>query len=111
MVAVAGAVVSARVPAHAVSGLAAGYWWQGQPDGAPLPPPGNVPANGLWVSGNDTSQVAVSAVRFQVGPDEAAPLLTVKVHSQSPPKEATAQSGPIVVLACPATKPWTPASA
>jgi len=112
-VAAAGAVVSSRVPAEAVQGLESGYWWQGQPDGAPLPPPPNVPANGLWVSGTQPNQVAIAAVRFQVPPDEAAPVLTAKVNSAFPPAQASsaANAGPIVVLACPATPGWSPAQA
>src|SRR5947207_10683352 len=89
MVVAAGAVVSSRVPAEAVQGLESGYWWQGQPDGAPVPPPPNVPANGLWVSGTQPNQVAIAAVRFQVAPDEAAPVLTAKVNSAFPPAQAS----------------------
>src|SRR5204863_40732 len=82
-----------------------GYWWQGQPDGAPLPPPPNVPANGLWVSGSNSSQVAIAAVRFQLPPDEATPVLTAKVNRAFPPAQASAASnaGQVVVLATPST--------
>ena len=113
MVVASGAVVSSRVPARAVQGLESGYWWQGQPDGAPLPPPPNVPANGLWVSGSQENQVAIAAVRFQLRTDEASPVLTAKVNSQFPPKDASAASnvGQLVVLACPATAGWKPAQA
>ncbi|MCU1451291.1 MAG: hypothetical protein JWP02_3461 [Acidimicrobiales bacterium] len=113
MVVAAGVVVSARVPAHAVQGLEAGYWWQTQPDGAPLPPPGNVPDKGLWVSGNETSQVAIGAVRFQLGSAETSPVLTLKVHSQDPPNQVSSgtNAGQVVVLACPTTGTWKSASA
>jgi hypothetical protein len=113
MVVAAGVAVSARVPAHAVQGLEAGYWWQAQPDGAPLPPPGNVPDKGLWVSGNETSQVAIGAVRFQLGSAEASPVLTLKVHSQNPPNQASSGTnvGQVVVLACPTNGAWKAASA
>jgi hypothetical protein len=113
MVAAASVVVSSRVPAQAVQGLQTGYWWQGQPDGAPLPPPPNVPANGLWVSGAAENLVAISAIRFQLGADEAAPGLTVKVNSQFPPKQFSDPTnlGQAVVLACPATGAWKAAAA
>jgi hypothetical protein len=113
MVVAAGAVVGSRVPAQAVQGLESGYWWQGQPDGAPLPPPPNVPANGLWVSGSEANQVAVAAVRFQLAPTEAAPVLTAKINSATPAPQATnaANAGQIVILACPATPGWRPAQA
>jgi hypothetical protein len=113
MVVASGVVVSSRVPARAVRGLETGYWWQGQPDGAPLPPPPNVPANGLWVSGSQENQVAIAAVRFQLGTNEAAPVLTAKVNSQSPPKEISSagNAGQVVVLACPTTGAWKAAAA
>jgi len=112
MVLGAGAVVSARVPAHAVQGLQSAYWWQAQPDGAPLPAPPNVPANGLWVSGTDAAPSAIAAVRFQLADTEAAPALTLKVHSQVPAAQLSSASGVApIVLACPSTKPWTRASA
>jgi len=113
MVVASGAVVSSRVPAHAVQGLQSGYWWQGQPDGAPLPPPPNVPANGLWVSGSPENQVAIAAVRFQLGTDEAAPVLIAKVNSKFPPQQLApvSEAGQAVVLACPATAGWKPAQA
>src|SRR5205085_5501301 len=99
MVVAAGAVVSSRVPARAVQAIQSGYWWQGQPDGAPLPPPPNVPANGLWISGREASPVAIAAVRFQLGGAEAAPVLTAKVNSEFPPAQlsAVANAGQIVV--------------
>ncbi|MBV8983040.1 MAG: hypothetical protein JO248_01175 [Acidimicrobiia bacterium] len=113
MVAAAGAVVSARVPAHAVGGLQTGYWWQAQPAGAPLPAPPTVPANGLWVSGTELNPVAVSAIHFDVSPDEAAPLLTAKVQSTFPPAQASSAANAlqVVVMACPATPGWAPAKA
>jgi hypothetical protein len=109
----ASVVVSSRVPAQAVQGLQSGYWWQGQPAGAPLPPPPNVPANGLWVSGGPDNVVAISAIRFQLRADEAAPVLTVKVNSQFPPKQLSDPTnvGQDVVLACPATGAWKAAAA
>src|SRR5438309_7674117 len=100
-------------PAVAVSGLQSGYWWQAQPDGAPLPPPPNVPANGLWVSGTTDAQQAIAAVRFDLGDTETAPVLTLKVHSKNPPEQLTAaaNAGVAIVLACLATKPWNAGSA
>ena len=108
MVVASSAVLSSRFPARAVGSLETGYWWQGQPDGAPLVPPPNVPTNGMWVSGNETTPVAVSAVRFQLGSDESEPVLTAKVNSQSPPNQASSQAnvGQVVILACPTTSPW-----
>jgi hypothetical protein len=111
--AAAAVVVQTPRPASAVSGLQSGYWWQAQPDGAPLPPPPQVPANGLWVSGTPDAQQAVSAVRFDLADNEANPVLTLKVHSKNPPEDLTAaaNAGVAVVIACPVTKAWTPASA
>lgn len=113
MVAAAAAVVSARVPAHAVGGLQTGYWWQAQPAGAPLPAPPTVPANGLWVSGTELNPVAISAIHFDVSPDEAAPLLAAKVQSASPPVQVSSAANAlqIVVMACPSTPGWAPAKA
>ena len=113
MVLAGAALVSSRVPAQAVPGIQSGYWWQGQPDGAPLPPPPNVPANGLWISGSEASPVAIAAVRFQLGSDEAAPVLTAKVNSEFPPAQlsAAANAGQIVVMACPITGGWNPVQA
>lgn len=113
MVAAAGAAVSARVPAHAVGGLQTGYWWQAQPAGAPLPAPPTVPANGLWVSGTELNPVAISAIHFDVSPDEAAPLLTAKVANAFPPAQASSAANAlqVIVLACPATPGWAPAKA
>ena len=113
LVAAAAFVVSAPVPATAVTGLDSGYWWQAQPDGAPVPPPPQVPPQGLWVSGTPDAEQAISAVRFQLADSEANPVLTLKVHSKNPPEQLTqaANAGVAVVLACPVTKSWTPASA
>jgi hypothetical protein len=113
MVAAAGAVVSSRVPAHAVQSVQSGYWWQGQPAGAPLPAPPNVPANGLWVSGSEANPVAIAAIRFQLSAGEATPVLTAKVNSAVPPAQASAaaNAGQVVVLACPTTPGWSPAQA
>ncbi|MBV8979908.1 MAG: hypothetical protein JO086_03310 [Acidimicrobiia bacterium] len=113
MAAAAGAAVSARVPAHAVDGLQTGYWWQAQPAGAPLPAPPTVPANGMWVSGSELNPVAISAIHFEVSPDEAAPLLTAKVQSAFPPVQVSSAANAlqIVVMACPATPGWAPAKA
>ena len=113
MVATAGAVVSSRVPAHAVGGVQTGYWWQAQPAGAPLPAPPTVPANGLWVSGTEVNPVAVSAIHFDVSPDEQAPLLAAKVQSAFPPVQVSSAANAlqVVVMACPATPGWAPAKA
>ncbi|MBV8303961.1 MAG: hypothetical protein JOZ04_07105 [Acidimicrobiia bacterium] len=113
MVTAAAAVVSSRVPAHAVEGVESGYWWQGQPTGAPLPPPPNVPVNGLWISGSAAQPVAIAAVRFQLDSDETAPVLTAKVKNEVPPAQVTsaANAGQIDVLACPTTAAWKPAEA
>jgi hypothetical protein len=113
MVVGAAAVVSSRVPARAVQGIQSGYWWQGQPAGAPLPPPPNVPANGMWISGTEASPVAIAALRFQLNPDEATPVLTAKVNTEFPPAQvsAAANAGQVVVMACPATGAWQPAQA
>ena len=113
MVVAAGVVVSSRIPAEAVQSLQSGYWWQGQPDGAPLPAPPNVPANGLWVSGGQASPVAIAAIRFQLGATEATPALTAKVNRAFPPAQATAAANvdQLVVMACPTNGAWNPAQA
>jgi hypothetical protein len=113
MVVAASAVVSSGVPAHAVQSVESGYWWQGQPDGAPLPAPPSVPANGLWVSGNQTAPVAIAAIRIQLAPGETAPTLTAKINSAVPPVQATsaANADQLVVMACPTNGAWKPAQA
>jgi hypothetical protein len=113
MVVVAGAVVSSRGPAQAVQGVESGYWWQGQPDGAPLPAPPTVPANGLWVSGNQAAPVAIAALRIQLAPGETAPVLTAKINSSFPPAQVTsaANADQLVVMACPTNGAWKPAQA
>lgn|GEM_PF-2640844 len=113
MVVAAGVVVSSRGPARAVQGVESGYWWQGQPDGAPLPAPPTVPANGLWVSGNEAAPVAIAAIRIQLAPDETAPALTAKINSAFPPVQATsaANADQLVVMACPTNGAWKPAQA
>ena len=75
-------------------------------------PPPQVPPQGLWVSGAPGAEQAISAVRFQLADSEANPVLTLKVHSKNPPEQLTqaANAGVAVVLACPVTKSWTPAS-
>ena len=52
--------------------------------------------------------VAIAAVRFQLGSDEAAPVLTAKANSEFPPAQlsAAANAGQIVVMACPITGGW-----
>jgi hypothetical protein len=113
MVVAAGVVVSSRGPARAVQGVESGYWWQGQPDGAPLPPPPNVPASGLWVSGNQAAPVAIAAIRIQLSSGEQAPALTAKINSAFPPVQATsaANADQLVVMACPTSGAWKPAQA
>src|SRR3954453_6309744 len=113
MVVAAGVVVSSRVPADAVQGVQSGYWWQGQPDGAPLPAPPSVPGNGLWVSGSETAPVAIAAIHIQLAAGETSPALTAKINSAFPPVQLTsgANADQLVVMACPTTAPWTPAQA
>jgi hypothetical protein len=72
-----------------------------------------VPEKGLWVSGSEANQVAVGAVRFQLGSGEASPVLTLKVHSQNPPNQigSATNVGQVIVLACPTNGTWKAASA
>jgi hypothetical protein len=52
-------------------------------------------------------------MRFDLGPDEATPVVTAKVSSAFPPAQVSsaANAGQIVVMACPATPGWAPAQA
>ena len=78
MVVASGAVVSSRVPARAVQGLESGYWWQGQPDGAPLKTDylyqrtaGSSGFAGTW---ENASQQVNSAFELEVRPFESGGL-------------------------------------
>jgi hypothetical protein len=87
--------------ASAVSGTASGYWYAARPPGAPLPPPPNVPAHGLWISSNPAGPVAVAAVRLVLDAGDAPPvLLSLRIDRETP-------AGAASVFACPATSPWT----
>ena len=113
LVVAAAVTVSARSPAPAVEGIESGYWWQAQPAGGSAPPPPQVPPGGLWVSGSNNGEVAISAVRFRIASNETAPVLTMKVHSSAPPGQlaSAANAGLVIVVACPTTSSWSAVSA
>ena len=90
--------------ASALDGLVTGSWWTGQNDANNVPVPPTVPTGGLWVQYNASGATAFSAVRFTMAPTEAAPILSLGVHSQQP-------SGVAIVVACIATTDWNPVTA
>ena len=115
----AGALVLALAPnawtphptvhAQSVSTIESGVWWIGQPRALPaLPPPAEVPANGLWVSSTVAGTVAMSAVRFTVGANDRQPILTIPVETSTAPPATLPLSLGMPVLACPTTGKWKP---
>lgn len=71
-----------------------GWWWRAQTGvlGADLPPPPNVPEDGLLVERAPDGATAVSAVRFRLADGEAEPVLTLTV--------ASGQSSGAAIAAC-----------
>ena len=115
----AGALVLALVPnawtprptvhAQSVRAIETGVWWIGQPRALPaLPPPAQVPANGLWVSSTVAGTVAMSAVRFTVGANDRQPVLTIPIRMSTAPPAALPLSLGMPMLACPTTGNWKP---
>ena len=104
LLALAAVTVLPEPAARAVQGIQSGSWWRSQPDGAPLPPPPQVPDGGLWVASDAGGPSAMSALRLELGGGESAPTLRLRVHSNQ-------STGPPPVVACPATGPWQPATA
>ena len=98
------AIVLPWRPAGAVQSVQTGSWWRSQPDGAPVPPPPQVPDGGLWVASDAAGPSAVSAVRFGLDGGESSLVLRLRVHSNQ-------SSGPPAVVACSTTGPWQPATA
>lgn len=104
LLAVAAAAVSLTVGgvthAGAEAPSATGWWWAGNISGLPVqPPPPEVPEGGLYVAGGPNGASGVSALRFQLSEDAAAPVLTLRVADSS---------GEVVIGACRAASPWTP---
>ncbi|MEY2471015.1 MAG: hypothetical protein QOK28_344 [Actinomycetota bacterium] len=94
---------------ESVTNLESGVWWIGQPKVGPaLPPPQQVPANGLWVSSTPAGTVAVSAVRFAVGANDRQPILDLPVEMVTTlPAEVPADFA-VHIVACPAASNWQP---
>ena len=98
-------VVGTPPAAHGVDALESGWWWRTA--GAPLPAPPVVPEDALWVASaapNSTGIEAVSAVRFRLGDDEVAPILTLDIVRSTNPLTAS-------LLACPTVGEWEPVHA
>ena len=92
---------------QAVSAFDAGVWWKGQQKIGPnLTPPQHVQKGGLWVSSNPAGTVALSAVRFTVGPDDHQPILNLAIDAfTTAPSQVPADLGG-AILGCVATASW-----
>lgn len=91
------------LPAFAVTGVTAAYWWQGNATGAAP----QVPAGGLYVSASPSGAQAVSTLRFTLAEGESAPVVTLQV-AQLESANAAAATGlnATPVLACPTKGSW-----
>jgi hypothetical protein len=87
------------VPAGADAPEAAG-WWSRMRIGPLLPrdTPSTVPEGGLYVAGDPTGPIGVSALRVTVGDRAVEELVLVVDNAQ----------GPVTVRACPTIVVWTP---
>jgi hypothetical protein len=87
-----------------------GMWWQLETNARVAPAPPTVPAGGLWVASLPTGAFAISAVRFQLRPDEHDPILTLTVAllTKAPSTGLPLGFGEAPVLACEATSDWQP---
>jgi hypothetical protein len=99
---VVGALAYAFAPAPSGAALlnTAGWWWRAQGE-VPLrlEPPPHVPPGGLAVGNNFEGATAISAVRFELEPEETNPILTLTV--------ANSFAGPDVKMAaCHAGSAW-----
>lgn len=95
-------LVAAAGPALAdVMPSASGWWWIGRPTvilpGVATP---DVPPNGLYVAGGHAGPTGISALRFNLAPQEAARTLVLTVA------DAT---GALAIVACPSSAAWAPA--
>lgn len=108
-VGVVGALAVGVAPAAAAADLIdAGWWWRPQSGQlVPLPPPPGVPEGGLFVQGAVDGATAIAAVRYVLGADETAPVLTLRISEDGPNQGAEAA----IVLACSTTTPWNSGSA
>lgn len=81
--------------ATAATHEAHGWWWRAQTGllGADLPPPPDVPEDGLLVERAPDGATAVSALRFRLADGETDPVLTLTV--------ASGQSSGAAIAACP----------
>ncbi len=98
LVATVAALSLAAAPTEAASVSDAG-WWQ-RPAGVAVGRPAPPPEGAIRVARDATGDLAVAAVRFQLEPDESAPLLVLRVTG-APADEA------VVVVACPTSTSWT----
>lgn len=100
-------VAMAPTAAGAADAVDAGWWWKAQSGQlVPLPPPPGVPEGGLVVQSAVDGATAIAAVRYQMGDDETAPVLRLRLAESG--NEAAEAA---IVLACPTTTPWESGSA
>lgn len=80
-----------------------GWWWRPQSGllGVDVPPPPDVPEDGLLVERAPDGLTALSALRFRLDEGEADPVLTLTVASDQGGAAAA-------IAACPTTVRWTP---
>jgi len=93
----------APVGAGAADAVDSGWWWKPQSGQlATLPPPPGIPEGGLFVQGAPDGASAIAAARFELTDAETAPVLQLRLAEGSQESASAA-----VVLACPATTPWS----
>lgn len=83
--------------------VARGWWYALQDSSIPLavPPPAEVPDDGLFVAANVAGDEAMSALRFSLASAERPATLTLKVSGEI--------VGTPVILLCPTTTTWSTA--
>jgi hypothetical protein len=85
-----------------------GMWFLLEPPGGIVPAPPTVPADGLWVASLPVGPIAMSAVRFQMKPNESEPILTLNFASLTTLPVTPLGTGGFPIVACPITSAWTP---
>lgn len=98
---------SRQTATAAVTGVEQGVWWRQQPDLVDIPAPNTVPPGDLWVQSDLTGPSSISALRFTLGPNDAAPIITLGIDRLTGAPETGVFKLNNPVLACPATSPWT----